>query len=463
MQTTIEPDVRVMIDPHIFNDVYRPYLQEMARTQIFFGGSSSGKSVFVVGQRPVIDVMQGGRNYLICRAVGRTIRRSVFNQVERTIEEFGVRDLFDVNKSEMTITCVNGYQIFFAGLDDAEKIKSITPRIGALTDIVIEEATECSLSTIKQLYKRQRGGDESVPKRLVLLFNPILREHWIFSEYFAPIGWDEDDTEYRAPDDSLTILRTWFVHNRFLTEADKADLLGETDKYYSDVYTWGKFGVLGNVIFTNWRIEDLSEMRNQFTNIRVGLDFGFDPAPAAVIVSHYDKNRRTIYVYDELCDSGMSDEVLAKEALEMVGKTTITCDSAEKKSIAKLRSLGVDARPAKKGPDSVNFGIKWLQGSEKDEKIGRRTIIVDKSCVNTQNELRQYKWKEGPDGNPILRNGKPVPVDENNHLIDALRYAYENDMIGNMKINTKATVGNYLGAQQTTSRPRFGSTDDDTN
>lgn len=413
MQTKTN-DIRVMIDPQIFNDVYFPYLDNMARTQIYFGGASSGKSVFIVGQRPVIDVLRGGRNYLICRAVGRTIRRSIFNQVERTILEFGVQDLFKTNKSELSVTCANGYQILFAGLDDPEKIKSITPERGAITDIVIEEATETSQHTIKQLIKRQRGGDESIPKRLVMLFNPILQDHWLFTEYFAPIGWDADDTDYRAPDGSLTILRTWFEHNRFLTQQDRADLLGETDKYYSDVYTWGKFGVLGNVIFTNWEIQDLSKMGEQFTNRRNGLDFGFSSDPASFGQIHYDGMRKILYLYNEFYERGLTNDLLADEIKSMIDDERIICDSAEPKSIQELKNLGINAVGAKKGKDSVIHGIQWLQ---------QQKIIIDKKCINAQNEFRQYKWKEDRDGNAIRQ-----PIDYNNHVIDWVRYAMEDDI-----------------------------------
>lgn len=454
MTATKTNDVQVMIDPQVFNPVYMPYLSEMARTQIFFGGASSGKSVFVVGQRTVIDLMQGGRNYLICRAVGKYTKKSTWAEVIHVIESWELQSLFAIRVSDMIIECANGYQIIFAGLDDPLKLKSIRPKRGAITDIIVEEATETDRKAIKELKKRQRGGDKSTPKRIVLLFNPIYQDHWIFEEYFSPIGWDENDTEYKADDGSLTILRTWFEHNNFLTEQDKSDLLSETDKYYSDVYTWGKFGVLGNVIFSNWKIADLNNPDDEYylpkqerDNIRPGLDFGFDPSPAAIGVSHYSKNRKRIYFFDEYYETGVSDEELAKEIERMIGKTTIICDSAEKKSIAKLRSLGVLAVPAKKGPDSVNFGIKWLQGVE---------IIVDRSCVHMQNELRTFKWKEGPDGKPVMRNGHPVPVDANNHLIDGgLRYAYENDMIES-SVNINASITSYIKTnKEKEKRPGF--------
>lgn len=395
----------------VINDVYEPYLDNTARTQIFYGGSSSGKSVFL-SQRTVLDVLGGGRNYLICRQVGRTIKHSVFNEVCKAITDMGLDGLFNINKSEYTITCTNGYQILFAGLDDVQKLKSITPHQGVITDVWVEEATETAKKSVKELYKRQRGGDPAIPKRLTLSFNPIVQHHWIYEEYFATVAWADDQTEYSS--DTLTILKTWFEHNRFLTADDVRDLLGETDKYYSDVYTWGNWGVLGNVIFTNWEVRDLSGMRSQFTNHRNGLDFGFSSDPAALVASHYDKKHKTIYIYDELYETGLTNDVLAKEVKAVIGYQYVRCDSAEPKSITELQQHGVKAIGARKGPDSVLYGIQWLQ---------QQHIVIDSACINARNEFQQYKWKEDKDGNPMRQ-----PVDDRNHIIDGLRYAYEDDM-----------------------------------
>ena len=397
-------------NPAIFNEIYIPYLTNYDRTQIIFGGAGSGKSWFVF-QRTIIDVMQGGRNYLICRQVARTIRTSVFAQVVRTISEWGVDSLFNINKSDFLITCINGYQIAFIGLDDPEKIKSIVPAKGSWTDIVIEEATECDKNTVKQLFKRQRGGDESIPKRMTMMFNPILQNHWLFEEYFSKIGWKDDQVEYRG--DGISILRTWYIHNKFLTLSDKDDLLKETDKHYSDVFTYARWGILGHVIFTNWRVEDLSGMQAQFTNHRNGLDFGFSSDPAALWASHYDRKAKTIYVYDELYETGLTNDILALRVQDKISDQLVTCDSAEPKSIAELRKYHVMALAAKKGKDSVNFGIQWLQ---------QQTIIVNTNCINVQNELRQYHWKEDAGGHQL-----PIPVDRNDHFIDAARYAHEGD------------------------------------
>jgi phage terminase large subunit len=127
------------LDKRIFNKSYRKFLNDQTRTQIYFGGSSSGKSYFLA-QRTILDVLKGGRNYLICRAVAATIKKSVFNEVQKAIINFKLSKLFIINQSDMTITCINGYQILFAGLDDVEKIKSITPKKGVITDIWVNLA-----------------------------------------------------------------------------------------------------------------------------------------------------------------------------------------------------------------------------------------------------------------------------------------------------------------------------------
>lgn len=414
----------VQIDPAVFNPVYLPHLDNMARTQIYYGGSSSGKSVFLA-QRTITDLMKGGRNYLIARAVARTVRRSVFNELQKIIIEWGVGQLFDTNKSEGIITCANGYQILFAGLDDVEKIKSITPAKGAITDIWIEEATETNSTAVRQLYKRQRGGDPNIPKRMTLSFNPILQLHWIYQERFAPIAWADNQKEHTAPD--LTILKTTYKDNNFLTPDDIADLENETDEYFYNVYTLGNWGVLGDVIFTNWEVQNLEEMRygGQFTAHRNGGDFGFSSDPAAIIATHYDKKKKIIYIHDELYERGLTNDVLAAETKSMIAGESIFWDSAEPKSIEELKQHGVRAYPATKGKDSVVFGVQWLQ---------QQKIIIDASCINTRNELQQYQWKKDKDGNSMRQ-----PVDKNNHLIDALRYAYTGDMKG----IKKASIGRY--------------------
>ena len=395
----------------IMNDVYIPYLDCMAETQIYYGGSGSGKSVFL-SQRPIVDLIRGGRNYLVCRKVQNSIRKSVFNEIESVIDNSGFRPYFTTNKTEMSITCKNGYQILFAGLDNPLSLQGVKPKKGVVTDLWVDEATEIERDDLKILSKRLRGGDENVKKRKMFSFNPILKNHWLYDEYFKSIGWTDEQTEYIT--DELTILKTWYIHNKYMTQQDIDNLLNEKDEYYKAVYAYGAWGVLGDVIFTNWRVEDLSEMTAQFTNRRHGLDFGFSSDPAAVVNTHYDTGRKTIYIYRELYETGLTNDILAERVREMITDERIVADSSEPKSIAELNNHSVYAAVAVKGKDSVNFGIDWLK---------QQTIIVDKSCINMQNELSQYHWKKDAGGNSLK-----IPVDKNNHLIDALRYAYEEEM-----------------------------------
>ena len=310
------------------------------------------------------------------------------------------------------MTCAKGYHILFAGLDDVEKIKSIVPAVGVITDIWIEEATETERGDVKDLYKRQRGGDEQTAKRMTLSFNPILQSHWIYSEWFAAVAWSDDQKEHQ--DGELSILKTTYKDNKYLTRQDRHDLENEKDKYRYNVYTLGNWGILGHVIFTNWRVEDLSGMINQFTNHRNGLDFGFSVDPSALWRAHYDRENKRIYLYGELYERGLTNDKLADSIRPIIGDEPVCCDSAEPKSIEELRGYGISAYPARKGKDSVLQGIQWMQQQE---------IIIDKNCVNAKTEISTYHWLEDAGGNAILK-----PVGTNDHLIAAGRYAHEQDM-----------------------------------
>lgn len=390
------------------NDSYIPFINDETRTQIFYGGSSSGKSFFL-SQRVVMDVLKG-RNYLVVRNVASTLKSSVYNQICKTILDMGLKNMFTLTSSPMAITCKhNNKQILFAGLDDVEKLKSVTPIDGVLTDIWIEEATEIAYDAYKQLTKRLRGlTNDNICKRIIFSFNPILQTHWIYKEFFG--SWDDSKNIYR--DDRLVILKTTYKDNKFLTDDDIYALEHETDKYFYNVYTLGNWGILGKVIFRNWRTEDLTEKIPHFANIYNGLDFGFSEDPNALIRVSVDQAQRKIYVFDEMYKAGMLNDELAVEVKKRVPQEQyITCDCAAPQNIADLNRYGVMAIPAIKGANSVNFGIQWLQGYE---------IIIDVKCQHFKNEIQLYHWDEDKYGNALRR-----PVDRDNHLIDALRYATE--------------------------------------
>ena len=413
-------DIEININENLINEVYRYYLEDNTRTQIYFGGASAGKSAFIVGQRTVWDLLKGGRNYLILRNVARTSRTSTFNEVKQTIRDWKVDHLFHILEGTMTITCkANGYQCIFDGLDNVEKIKSIKPFQGVITDIIIEEATEVTdINTIKQLNKRLRGKSDK-PKRLTMLFNPILKSNWIYKEYFTG-KWNDNEICYK--DDHLFILKTTYKDNKFLEPADIHELENETSKYHYDVYTLGNWGTLGGVIFTNWRKADLSDMHDQFTNIKNGLDFGYSADPFTFNRMHYDGMRKKVYIFHEEHEYGLTNPQIADLIGPIVGKEVVTCDSAEPKSIRELQNAGIRAYGAIKGKDSVNHGIQFLQQHE---------IIIDSQCQETINEFELYQWAKLRDGSDA---GKPV--DKNNHHIDDIRYALESDM-ANLKVTPR--------------------------
>lgn len=397
----------IRLDGGLLNAVYLPHLRNAHRYQLYFGGSSSGKSVFLA-TRTVLDCMQG-RNILVLRNVARTLRGSCWNEIYKAVTRMGLTDYFAISKSDMTITCTqNNAQILFAGLDDVEKIKSLTPAQGALTDIWMEEATETAYEDYKQLDKRLRGASRHT-KRLTLSFNPVYKTHWIYREFFGI--WD--DAKTYAESDTVSILKTTYKDNRFLTADDRAALENEKDPYFREVYTLGNWGVLGDVIFRNWRVEDLQPIAAAYPLRYYGLDFGFSSDPCGAVDVALDKKKKKIYVFAELYERGLINTMLADRLKNFCGHRPITCDSADPKSITEIRNLGINAIATKKGADSVVHGIQWLQGYE---------IVVDQRCQSMRNELALYQWRKDKDGNSLA-----VPEDKNNHLIDALRYALESE------------------------------------
>ena len=402
------------------NDVYLPYIEDTTRLQIFFGGSSSGKSFFVF-QRAVLDNLKNGTNYLIVRKTAKTLKRSCYNEVTKAISAYGVNQFYKCNESDLTITNKkNGGQILFAGLDDVEKIKSITPKKGVLEKIIIEEATEITYSDYMQLKKRLRGYSK-VRKCITMMFNPILRTHWIYETFFADC-WNDERKYYR--DDKKLILKTTYKDNNFLMPEDIEELENETDPYYYNVYTLGNFGILGNVVYRNYRIEDLSAVRNSFDNIYNGLDFGWNN-PNAFVRMHVNEAKKQIFILDELYKAGQTYDSLSIGLMLTAGTQYITADCEDGRAINELRSRGLRVIPAKKGSDSVLSGIRFIQDYE---------IIIDPSCQNFINEIQVYHWAEDKDGNAIEK-----PVKKKDHLMDAMRYGLEPLML-----QTKATAGRRL-------------------
>lgn len=229
-------NVNIQISRKVFNEVYLPFLDNKDRYLVFYGGGSSGKSYFIA-QRYIYKLIHPTRcNLLVVRQTGDTNRRSTFPLLKQVINNWNLGKYFKVNESDMRIRCkLTGNEVAFAGLDDVEKIKSITFENGELTDIWVEEATETSEKDINQLKVRLRGGKSK--KQIVLSFNPINIQHWI-KGHFIDSGL-------------ATVCFSTYRDNKFLTDDDRKALedLKHTDEYTYEVYCLGHWGILGKTVF----------------------------------------------------------------------------------------------------------------------------------------------------------------------------------------------------------------------
>ena len=229
-------DVNIKISKKVFNDVYLPYLTNTDRYLVFYGGGSSGKSYFIA-QRWVYKLIQPKRcNLLVTRNTGDTNRTSTFPLFKQVIADWKLTEHFKINESDMHITCkLTGNEIVFKGMDDIEKVKSITYANGELTDIWCEEATEMQEADINQLKVRLRGGKSK--KQMILSFNPVNIQHWI-KKHFIDSGL-------------ATVCFSTYKDNKFLTDDDRKALedLQYTDEYVYEVYCLGKWGILGKTVF----------------------------------------------------------------------------------------------------------------------------------------------------------------------------------------------------------------------
>ena len=197
--------------------------------------------------------------------------------------------------------------------------------------------------------------------------------------------------------------------------AEQIKKTGHTDVF---VRLLGGWGIVDGLVYENWKEQafTLDDVRNCKT--RCGLDFGYTNDPSASPIMFLDLENKKLYVWDELYKTGLSNKKIYEELSSMgYGKEKFTGDSAEPKSIDELKSLGLRIKGAKKGKDSINNGIQWIQDLE---------IIVHPRCVNFLTEISNYTWDKDKFGNKLNR-----PIDDFNHLMDAMRYGLEDDIIGN--------------------------------
>ena len=220
--------IQVEISKKVFNKAFLPYIDNEKRYLVFYGGAGSGKSFFIV-ERYVTKCLKNSKfNLLVVRATGKSNRDSTFALFKQVIYKWNLQQYFKINESDLRIVCLlNGNEIIFSGLDDVEKLKSVTFSRGELTDIWIEEASEILEADFNQLDVRLRG--KGTKKQIVISFNPIDVNHWLKKRFFD------------RKDDNIEIFHSTYKDNEFLDEDYKKLLESykDTDEYYYNVYCLG--------------------------------------------------------------------------------------------------------------------------------------------------------------------------------------------------------------------------------
>lgn len=411
--------------------VYLPYLDDYSkRINVFYGGAGSGKSVFVT-QKMIYKGLKEKRKCLVVRKVGATIRASIFEEFKARLIEMDIIDYCKINKTDMTIELPNGSVFIMRGLDDQEKIKSIS----GIDDIVIEEATELLQEDFEQLNLRLRSKKKR--QQIHLMFNPVSKENWVYKYFNFETG--------KFPR-NCRVVKSTYTDNIFLPSEyiDNMERLKETNYAWWKIYANGEFSTLDKRVFSNWEVLDfnINEVKERDyrgliekdkrankvvlhpktnplysgaynTNSVLGMDFGYND-PTVLVVAYVDLKRMEIYIHDEHYQRQMTNKDIASMVkYKGYQDFTIIADSANPKDIRDLNSLGLRVRPARKGKDSIMNGIRRLQQFK---------IYIHPNCTNTIVEFENYTWvKDKSTGNYIDK-----PLDNGYcHIIDALRYATE--------------------------------------
>lgn len=351
-------------------------------------------------------------NLLVVRKVFGTLKDSCYTELKWAIHRFGVDSLFDCKLSPLEITYKpTGQKIYFRGLDDPLKITSITVDVGCLCWCWIEEAYEITdENAFNMLDESIRGvTPEGLFKQITITFNPWNEGHWLKRRFF-----DDKDNP------SILAITTNYMCNEWLDEADKRvfeDMKKNNPKRYK-VAGLGEWGIVDGLVYENWKEEsfDINEISSKDGVISCfGLDFGYTNDPTALFCGLVDEKEHKIYVFDELYKKALTNKKIYDEIFKMgYSKEKIRADCAEPKSIDELREFGLKGiRRSRKGKDSVNNGIQFIQGFE---------IIIHPKCINFLREIGLYVWAtDRLDSSKKLNKA----VDDNNHLMDAMRYALE--------------------------------------
>lgn len=370
-------------------------------------------------------------NMLVVRKTYRTLKDSCYTELKWAIKRLGVERWWSCKESPLEMTYIpTGQKIYFRGLDDPLKVTSITTEIGALCWMWVEEAYEITKEEDFDTLAESLMGDlpEGLWRQITLTFNPWNEHTWLRHRFFCDVvGKDvEGQPVYKerevpiSEDGEILAITTNYKCNEWLSAADikEFERMKERNPRRYQVAGLGYWGIVDGLIYENWREEafDIDKIRGGPGIVSVfGLDFGYTNDPSAFFCGLLDKVNKRLYVFDEMYEKGMSNRKIAETVKKMgYWKENITGDSSEPKSIDELRYMGMRIKGAAKGQDSVRNGIQWIQDLE---------IIVHPRCVNFITEISNYTWDKDRFGTTLNR-----PIDDFNHLLDAMRYALEDHM-----------------------------------
>ncbi len=392
--------------PDIIGKGYATFWQWKGRYRVVKGSRASKKSKTTALWYIYKMMVLPGSNLLVVRKTGRTLKDSCFTELKWAANRLRVAHLWKFKESPLEAEYIpTGQKIYFRGLDDPLKVTSITVDVGCLCWMWIEEAYEISKeSDFDTLDESIRGEcPEGLFKQITLTFNPWNERHWLKKRFFD------------APDPEVLAMTTNYTCNEWLDENDLAvfERMKKNNPRRYAVAGLGGWGVVDGLVYENWKeqsftLEDLpKDAQSGF-----GLDFGYTNDPTALFCGFYSESEQRIYVWDEMYAKGLSNKAIF-DGIKQLGyqKERITGDSAEPKSIDELHGMGLRIKGAKKGKDSIAYGIQWIQNME---------IIIHPRCVNFLTEISSYTWAVDRFGNKTN-----VPIDGNNHLMDAMRYAFE--------------------------------------
>jgi phage terminase large subunit len=308
----------------------------------------------------------------------------------------------------------NGNKIIFRGMNDdkqREKLKSITFQRGKLTDVWCEEATEITQADFEIIDDRLRG---ELPLgqfyQIRLTFNPVNKNHWIKKNFFD------------IPDPNVLTHHSTYLGNRFIDEAYKARMERRkiVDPEGYQIYGLGEWGEIGGLILHNWEVREISQNLNDYDDVAIGQDFGYNHANAILLLGIKDDN---IYIIDEIYVHEKETSEIIPLAIKKAIPTnrTMWCDSAEPDRIKMWKKAGFRAKPVEKEQNSIKAQIDWLKGVVGKNKVIKRMIYVHPHCVNTIKELQQWKWKK--DDKLGIYLDEPVPIMDD--AMAALRYGIE--------------------------------------